>query len=33
MTETHRIAADPKKYGGRRCVRGMRISVKDALDL
>ncbi len=33
MSETHRISADPKQYGGRPCIRGMRISVKDVLDL
>ncbi len=33
MSETHRITIDPKQYGGRPCIRGMRISVKDVLDL
>jgi uncharacterized protein (DUF433 family) len=33
MSETHRITVDPKQYGGRPCIRGMRISVKDVLDL
>ncbi|CAN5268710.1 DUF433 domain-containing protein [soil metagenome] len=28
-----RIMADPKQYGGRPCIRGMRIRVSDVLDL
>ncbi len=28
-----RITADPKQYGGRPCIRGMRIRVSDVLDL
>ena len=28
-----RITADPEQCGGRPCVRGMRIRVKDVLDL
>jgi uncharacterized protein (DUF433 family) len=33
MSETHRITVDPNQYGGRPCVRGLRIRVKDILDL
>ncbi len=33
MSETHRITVDPGKCGGRPCLRGMRIRVKDILDL
>lgn len=33
MSETHGITVDPKQYGGRPCIRGMRISVKDVLGL
>ena len=33
MSETHRITVDPNRYGGRPCLRGMRIRVKDVLDL
>ena len=33
MSETHRIAVDPDKCGGRPCLRGLRIRVKDVLDL
>jgi uncharacterized protein (DUF433 family) len=33
MSETHRITVDPNQYGGRPCLRSMRISVKDVLDL
>jgi len=29
----HRITIEPEKRGGRPCIRGMRISVKDVLDL
>lgn len=28
-----RITVDPEQYGGRPCVRGMRIRVTDVLDL
>ncbi len=33
MSETHRITVDPGKCGGRPCLRGLRIRVKDVLDL
>ena len=33
MSETHRITVDPSQCGGRPCLRGMRIRVKDLLDL
>lgn len=33
MSETHRITADPNQCGGRPCLRGLRIRVKDVLDL
>jgi len=33
MTETHRITVDPAQCGGRPCLRGQRIRVRDALDL
>jgi uncharacterized protein (DUF433 family) len=33
MSETHRITVDPKQCGGRPCLRGLRIRVKDVLDL
>ena len=33
MTEIHRITTDPEKCGGRPTVRGLRIRVKDILDL
>jgi uncharacterized protein (DUF433 family) len=33
MSELHRITVDPKQCGGRPCIRGMRIRVKDILDL
>lgn len=33
MSETHRITADPNLCGGRPCLRGLRIRVKDVLDL
>jgi uncharacterized protein (DUF433 family) len=33
MSELHRITADPAQCGGRPCIRGMRIRVKDILDL
>lgn len=33
MSELHRITVDPKLCGGRPCIRGMRIRVKDILDL
>ncbi len=33
MSELHRITFDPAVCGGRPCLRGMRIRVKDVLDL
>ena len=33
MSETHRITVDPSHCGGRPCLRGLRIRVKDVLDL
>lgn len=33
MSETYRITADPNQCGGRPCLRGLRIRVKDVLDL
>jgi uncharacterized protein (DUF433 family) len=33
MSETHRITVDPNKCGGRPCLRGLRIRVRDVLDL
>lgn len=33
MSETHRITVDPNQRGGRPCLRGLRIRVKDVLDL
>jgi uncharacterized protein (DUF433 family) len=33
MAELNRITIDPALCGGRPCIRGMRIRVKDILDL
>lgn len=33
MNELHRITVDPDQCGGRPCIRGLRIRVKDILDL
>lgn len=33
MSELHRITVDPAVCGGRPTIRGMRIRVKDVLDL
>ena len=33
MTEMHRITVDPNQCGGRPRLRGLRIRVKDVLDL
>jgi len=33
MSETARITVDPNLCGGRPCLRGLRIRVKDVLDL
>jgi len=33
MTQLHRITFNPNQCGGRPCIRGMRIRVKDVLDM
>ncbi len=33
MSEIRRITVDPLQCGGRPCIRGLRIRVKDILDL
>lgn len=33
MTELYRITVDPAQCGGRPCIRGMRVRVKDVLEL
>lgn len=33
MSERHRITVDPGHCGGRPCLRGLRIRVRDVLDL
>ncbi|HXV01835.1 MAG TPA: DUF433 domain-containing protein [Caulobacteraceae bacterium] len=33
MSELHRITVDPGQCGGRPCLRGLRVRVKDVLDL
>ena len=33
MSQLHRITVRPEQCGGRSCIRGMRIRVKDILDL
>lgn len=33
MSELYRVTANPEQCGGRPCIRGMRIRVKDVLDL
>lgn len=33
MSELHRITVDPGQCGGRPCIRGLRLRVKDVLDL
>ena len=33
MSELHRITSDPAICGGRPCLRGLRVRVKDVLDL
>jgi len=33
MTELHRITVNPDQCGGRPCLRGLRIRVRDVLDL
>lgn len=33
MNELYRITVDPRQCGGRPCIRGQRVRVKDILDL
>lgn len=33
MSHLHRITVDPEQCGGRPCLRGLRVRVKDVLDL
>ena len=33
MSELHRVTFDPAQCGGRPCLRGLRIRVRDVLDL
>jgi len=33
MSEQNRITVNPNQCGGRPCIRGMRIRVKDVLDM
>lgn len=33
VSELHRITVDPQQCGGRPCIRGLRVRVKDVLDL
>lgn len=33
MSEMHRVTIDPNQCGGRPCLRGLRVRVKDVLDL
>jgi uncharacterized protein (DUF433 family) len=33
MSQLHRITFDPEQCGGKPCIRGMRIRVKDILDM
>ena len=33
MSEIHRVTVDPEQCGGRPCLRGLRIRVRDVLDL
>lgn len=33
MSLSHRVTVDPAQCGGRPCIRGLRIRVKDVLDL
>ena len=33
MSQLHRITTDPEQCGGRPCIRGLRIRVKDVLGL
>ncbi len=33
MSQLHRVTFNPEQCGGRPCIRGMRIRVKDVLDM
>ena len=33
MSELHRITTSPDQCGGRPCIRGLRVRVKDILDM
>lgn len=33
MSQTHRVTVDPDRCGGQPCIRGLRVRVKDILDL
>jgi uncharacterized protein (DUF433 family) len=33
MSELHRVTSDPAQCGGRPCLRGLRIRVRDVLDM
>ena len=33
MSELHRITVNPEHCGGRPCIRGLRVRVRDILDL
>lgn len=33
MSQLHRITVNPRQCGGRPCIRGLRIRVKDVLEL
>lgn len=33
MSELHRISVNPEQCGGRPCIRGLRVRVRDILDL
>ena len=33
MSEMHRVTVDPAQCGGRPCLRGLRVRVRDVLDL
>ena len=33
MSELYRVTVDPEQCGGRPCLRGLRVRVKDVLDL
>lgn len=33
MSQLHRVTVDPEQCGGRPCIRGLRVRVKDVIDL